>query len=184
MDWIVWVGLGILAFVLGFWVTQRWQGGPSRSQSLPPPSSRLRLPQGNTPKVLPPDWEREIASILQTQGTIPALKRLRQQAGLSLREAKVIVDRLAAQDLSAQDLPTSNQRRGSPAPTTQDALDMLSLVDLGLATPADVQELVPRVQQLLGERRKIEAIKQVRMKTGWGLKRAKVFVERVERSLG
>jgi hypothetical protein len=43
---------------------------------------------------------------------------------------------------------------------------MLSLVDLGLAPPVNVQELVPRVQQIWGERRKIEAIKQMRMKTG------------------
>jgi hypothetical protein len=73
----------------------------------------------------------------------------------------ITIDRLSVQHLSA-----STHRRGSPAPTTQDAVDMLSLVDLGLAPPVNVQELVPRVQQIWGERRKIEAIKQVRMKTG------------------
>lgn len=46
--------------------------------------------------------------------------------------------------------------------------------------PATGDELIAEVQTLLAAGRKIEAVRQVRLATGWGLKQSKAYVDTIE----
>jgi hypothetical protein len=47
-----------------------------------------------------------------------------------------------------------------------------------------MEEIAPDIQALVRERRKIEAIRELRLRTGLGLKEAKERIEALERQLG
>jgi ribosomal protein L7/L12 len=48
------------------------------------------------------------------------------------------------------------------------------------ASPATGDELIAEVQTLLAAGRKIEAVRQVRLATGWGLKQSKAYVDAMD----
>lgn len=112
------------------------------------------------PPVAPPSGAvEEQARALKAQGhTIAAIKLVREATGMGLAEAKRFVDGLAVEGVPSALSPTPSPSAGDPA-----------------ALAAD-----PEVRALLARGNKIAAIKRVRELTGWGLKEAKEFVERLE----
>ncbi len=101
--------------------------------------------------------QTRLRQVVAQQGRIAAIRLLRQQQGLGLKAAKAIVDGLVADpNISITGTPTAS-------------------------TEADLLMLTQNVQTLLQNQGKIEAIKQVRTQTGWGLKQAKEFVEKIDR---
>lgn len=101
----------------------------------------------------PDPLEGEIGRLIKAGNKIAAIKLLREQTGISLREAKYAVDRydgLPGSLLGVPALPSSE--------TGSKALE---------------EELLP----LIRESRKLQAIKVYRDRTGAGLKEAKDAVE-------
>jgi ribosomal protein L7/L12 len=103
---------------------------------------------------------------LQDGRKIEAIKRYREQTGLSLREAKDAVDQME-QELF---LPGA----------TASSFQYDQGVESALQTAEEPDEAVRRALQ---EGRKIEAIKRYREQTGLGLRAAKDAVERLEQTL-
>lgn len=99
----------------------------------------------------------DVLQQLVAQGrTIEAIKLVRRNTSMGLREAKAYVESLTT--------------LSSPA-----APDMQH-------TPLEADSNVEQeVRHLLSQRQKIEAIKLVREATGWGLREAKDYVEALER---
>lgn len=94
----------------------------------------------------------EVHRLLAEGNKIAAIKHVREQTSLGLKEAKDYVDGLASRD-------------GAARPATAGPL--------GHATP----EVEQMARSLLTEGKKIQAVKYVREQTGWGLKEAKEFVD-------
>ncbi|WP_008311567.1 ribosomal protein L7/L12 [Leptolyngbya sp. PCC 6406] len=105
-----------------------------------------------------PELQQRLRQVLANQGRIAAIRLVRQKRGLGLKAAKAFVDTLAA---DASFPPTDI----TPDPQAE----------------MDTRALVYQVRELLQNQRKIEAIKQVRTQTGWGLKQSKEFVEKIDR---
>lgn len=101
--------------------------------------------------------EQEARQILATGTTISAIKRVRELTGLGLKEAKDYVDAL--------------QRGG--------ALPALPATTASGAATASAPQLEQEARALMARGQKIDAIKRVRERTGWGLKEAKDYVERL-----
>lgn len=121
---------------------------------------------GPRPTLSVPLREERLARIRQLLGEgkkIEAVKELRAaQPRLRLKEAMALVDAIEA----GYEPPVSNPER-QPAGGSQ---------ELGLSP-----ELLYRIQQLLEERKKIQAIKELRdARPGLGLKEAKELVEAIE----
>lgn len=100
----------------------------------------------------------ELLGLLQRGNKIAAIKRLREHSGLGLREAKDAVDAL-------------EHNIGAPLPGPAPAVH----VPAGDTAP----DADPEVLRLLRSGNKIAAIKRVRELTGWGLKEAKDYVDRL-----
>jgi ribosomal protein L7/L12 len=120
------------------------------------------VPTGTSPQSPPMDGdprtvEEEARQLLATGNAIAAIKRVRELTGLGLKEAKDYVDAL---------------QRGS-------ALPVLPATAASDAPTASAPQLDQEARGLLARGRKIEAIKRVREVTGWGLKEAKDYVERL-----
>lgn len=92
-----------------------------------------------------PDLERRIHTLVGENRKIYAIKELRDHTGMSLREAKELVDLVVA------DRPMTG-------------------------TPVD-HEMEERLRTMVGEKRKVYAIKELRDHTGMGLRQAKEFVD-------
>ena len=93
---------------------------------------------------------------------IEAIKELRDATGLGLREAKEYVERM-------------------PPPARHDNPDALGATGAPPAPPREELSLsaMARVRELLAAGKTIQAVKLVREDTGWGLKEAKDFVDRL-----
>lgn len=100
------------------------------------------------------DTRDEVVKMIMQDRKIPAVKYVKDNAGVGLAEAKAFVDSVEATILEGQvtQSPSSN----------------------GLS-----DELVNLVKNLLFEGRKIEAIKVVKDNSNWDLKECKDFVERL-----
>lgn len=110
---------------------------------------------------VPPD----VAELVERGRKIEAIKRIRQLYGLGLKEAVEIHDAVAA---------------GRPV-----AMPPLAAEDDG--TPSKAASLPPddpEILALLGQGRKIEAVRRYRERTGRGLKESKEAVEAVEARQG
>lgn len=105
----------------------------------------------------PGNVEEEARQLLATGNAITAIKRVRELTGLGLKEAKDYVDAL--------------QRGGAPP--------VLPAPAASKAPTASAPQLEQEARALLARGQKIEAIKRVRELTGWGLKEAKDYVERL-----
>lgn len=100
--------------------------------------------------------EREARALLESGNTIAAVKRVRELTGWGLKESREYVQSLS---------PT---QPGSAPPS------------IGAAPQPGDPAADPEVQIQLARGNKIQAIKRVRELTGWGLKEAKDFVDRLE----
>ena len=105
------------------------------------------------PPVLPP----EVLQALERGNLLAAIKLLRQQRGLGLREAKEYLEAM-------QQAVKSGELRKPVAGPAEEA---------GMRKPLDVQEA-------LRAGNKIEAIRRMRENTGMGLKEAKEAVDAME----
>jgi ribosomal protein L7/L12 len=99
----------------------------------------------------------DVQALLAQGQKIEAIKGVRELTGLGLKEAKDYVDAL--------------QRGG--------ALPVLPATAASEAVTASAPQLEQEARMLLAQGQKIEAIKRVRELTGWGLKEAKDYVERL-----
>jgi ribosomal protein L7/L12 len=100
--------------------------------------------------------EHEARALLASGDTIAAVKRVRELTGWGLKESREFVQSLSPT------LPGSASLPSGAAPQ--------------LGDPATD----PEVQVQLAKGNKIQAIKRVRELTGWGLKEAKDFVDRLQ----
>ena len=121
---------------------------PERAQApLPPPAPEASASQ--------PDLQGEVAELLRAGKKIQAIKRYREETGLSLKQAKDAVDALEA------------GRTPPPPPSSP-----------GSREPGP--ELLAEVAELLRAGKKINAIKRYREETGLNLKQAKDAVDALE----
>lgn len=153
MSILLLMGLGLLAFVFGFWLTQRWQQTQAhwtQAQASPPVPPLPAAPTGQG--VL----ESQVQTLVAQKQTIAAIKLVRQRTGWGLKQAKDYVDNLVCQ-------PGYGLDNASPPPNQ------------GLT--AGIQQ---QVRQMVSNHQKIAAIKLVREQTGWDLRTAKDYVEQFE----
>lgn len=151
--------LGLLAFALGFWLTQALQNrrpsNPLSSQpgSLPRSSSGRFLQTGHLDPSLLHKLAQDVIVLLAKRQKIAAVKQVRERTGWDLQTAKDYVESLEHQE------PIILKARTLPNPTA---------------------DLPMQVRQLLDQRQTIAAIKLVRKQTGWSLKQAKAYVEQIQ----
>jgi ribosomal protein L7/L12 len=100
----------------------------------------------------------EVRRLIQAGRKINAIKAYRQATGVGLKEAKVAVERMAA----GTNGPLPQERSAKTGP--------------GLVDPK-------KLQGLIREGRKLEAIKYIRQQRGVGLKEAKEAVDWLEANL-
>lgn len=150
------VVLGVVVFLLTrggprpFVPPAQGESGPGDAASSAPP-----------PTDAPSDWRpsEEVLAFIRAGDAIQAIKAVREETGLGLRDAKRIVDSLAASGAAGVSVPM----RGSPEAVASYRPDASTLA-------------------LVREGRKLEAIVAVREATGMGLKEAKEYVEALERA--
>ncbi len=106
--------------------------------------------------------EEEVRHLLKNKQKINAVKLVRERTGVGLKEAKEYVDAVE-KGLRPPDLQTSSHGDSS--------YDSMYSYD---STSSDIRG---EVQYLLGQGKKIEAVKFVRERTGMGLKEAKEYVD-------
>ncbi|MEO0491389.1 MAG: hypothetical protein AAF215_12340 [Cyanobacteria bacterium P01_A01_bin.123] len=172
MTLVLMLGFGVVVFVVAFAVTsqlqrprnhppvdgfsprdgQRWAQGSHRSRVQPVEN---QLPSGNSTNadqaMALAEIESELRSLLANGQRIEALKRVRVTAGWGLKKSKNYLERLEI---------------GKP-----------NLVN---PTNDPLAEIDNELRSLLAHNRKIEAIKQVRIATGWGLKDSKDYIDQLE----
>lgn len=102
------------------------------------------------------ELDAAVGALLAEGRLIPAVKLIRQQTGLGLAEAKAYADRLAAGADAAE-----------PAPAPRASI-----------SPAEMA----RIQQLIAQGKKLQAVKELREHTGLGLREAKLTVDRMAES--
>ncbi|MGB7413001.1 MAG: hypothetical protein WA902_02235 [Thermosynechococcaceae cyanobacterium] len=158
----VWIVLVIALTILLFWLFfqpkqgKRAANAPSQSRIDAAHSPRLK----DTPSVSETSPERypslnieaEIRYLLASNQKIAAIKRVRQETGWGLKQAKDYIDFLS--------LPNSSTRVFYPR-----------------ASLPHLSELEPELRQLMADGKKIAAIRRLREQTGWGLKRSKDYLE-------
>jgi ribosomal protein L7/L12 len=128
-------------------------------------TSRRRMPVAPPgPPADPAGLEGRVRALLVRNRTIAAVKLLRESTGLSLREAKRVVDHMAAGH--AMPDPPSGPH---------------ATVDLSASPqrPLSTAEFDTRLRALAGAGRKIQAVKELRERTGMPLREAKDHVDRL-----
>jgi ribosomal protein L7/L12 len=136
--------------VVVFVLNRSWGGSLDRGSSPPPPDRRPDLLN------LTGDVEADARALLRSRGKIDAIKRVRELTGLGLKEAKDYVEAL-------------ERGEAPPPPQSTDPL----------GEPLAPAEMAYAARVLISQGDKIAAIKLVREQTGWGLKEAKDYVERL-----
>jgi ribosomal protein L7/L12 len=149
--------LAVAAFSLGFWLTKRFQRDLTNPQNwnngLPTASqSKPQIHAGAAHTSI--QLNQQIRQLMAQGKHIEAIKLVRQQHDWSLQEARFYV-----QQISHMENPDE--------PLQMPTADTL---------PTSVQL---QVQQLIANRQKIAAIKLVRENTGWGIRKAKDYVEQL-----
>jgi ribosomal protein L7/L12 len=90
MGTVAWIGFGLAAFGLGFWLTRRWQRSQiegDRASVAPPQSPPPNLSAAEI------DLDRQVRDLLAQGRLIDAVKRVREVKRCTLAEAKTYVDR-------------------------------------------------------------------------------------------
>jgi ribosomal protein L7/L12 len=122
-----------------------------------------RVPSGpQLPRVAPAlasDVAEEARGILARGNKIAAIKHVRERTGMGLREAKDAVEALGSGAAVAAPTYALAAEAGGPPLALEDEVATLLANGVG----------------------KIEVIRRVRQRTGWGLKEAKDAVEAIER---
>ncbi|RIQ34780.1 hypothetical protein [Jiangella rhizosphaerae] len=118
----------------------------------PTPSS----PGAERPVLDRAELDAAVGALLAEGRLIPAVKLIRQQTGLGLAEAKAYADRLAA---GADSAPPPQSPRASISP-----------------------EAMARIQHLVAQGKKLQAVKELREHTRLGLREAKLTVDRMAES--
>jgi ribosomal protein L7/L12 len=101
-----------------------------------------------------PHLQAEIQGLVTQNKKIAAIKKVRKYTGMGLKDAKDCVEKLSKIVMTGVEISTK-----------------------GNITP----ELKIELKNLISNNRKIEAIKLLREQTGLGLKRAKEYVDELER---
>ncbi|MGF1600561.1 MAG: hypothetical protein ACFCU8_00855 [Thermosynechococcaceae cyanobacterium] len=153
----VWIVLVIAVTILLLWLFLQPKQGKRAANA--PSSSRIdalkntisvsETSSGRYPSL---NTEAEIRHLLASNQKIAAIKRVRQETGWGLKQAKGYLEFLS--------LPNSSKR-----------------VSETTASLPDLSVLEPELRQLMADGKKIAAIKQLREQTGWSLKRSKEYVE-------
>lgn len=148
----------------------------------------------------PPRRDVDHVQALVAQGKkIQAIKELRERTGMGLAEAKEYVERLAAEppahhenpdhlarvrDLAASGkkihaIKELRQHTGMGLAEAKAYVDALTATGEPPAPPREgvSEETLARVRELAATGEVVLAVKTVRAETGWGLKRAKDFVD-------
>jgi len=107
---------------------------------------------------IPPEIDDQLKNLLAKNRKIEAVKLVREHTNWGLKEAKDYVDKLALS------LKTGGQGQAQAA---KPGVNRNLLLIEG------------RLQALLRENKKVEAVKLVLEQTGWGLKEAKDYVDRL-----
>ncbi len=127
------------------------ESGASPPAPLPQPLREPPIASGITPELA-----AEVRQLLARRQKIEAVKRVRMATGWGLKEAKAYVDAIERDPLNTPQIAPS----------------------LGVAPIAELTpEIIIEVRQLLTRGQKIEAVKRVRMATGWGLRESKAYVD-------
>ena len=114
-----------------------------------------------------PTLEETVTHLLSRNRKIEAVKEVREHTGWGLKESKDYVDAI---------------QRGEPVPAIT--------VETGSRAPRETtgevgrENLAELARTYLQKDQKLRAIKEIRQQTGWGLKEAKEYVERIEASAG
>lgn len=144
------------------------------------PTSQSKLP-AQSPMSL--DLSRapigELRALLMAGRKIEAIKRLRAETGIGLKEAKDAVDSMAV-EMSA---PGNFDGTGTPLAGNEDYTRqplLASSASSSETTPAPTPDTIAEIRQLIVKKNKIAAIKLYRKETGVGLREAKEAVERLE----
>jgi ribosomal protein L7/L12 len=158
MSFLGFVGLCLVAFGCGFWLTKLLQGAPSppagwqnigSTAKAAAPGHQKRPGQSPAPGMTQDALDRQISQLMAQGKQLDAIKLVREQNQWNLQEARFYVQQVArlanAEGPSPKDLPVNVQNQ---------------------------------VDQLLFEGNKIAAIKLVRETTGWSLKTAKNHCEK------
>lgn len=123
--------------------------------------------------VNPGQLHAQIATLLGQGRKVAAVKLMREYSGWNLARSKEAVDALEAGNpalVMAVEAQSPQAAVAIPTPTVSSA-----------ASPID-EPLLQQLRQLIAARRKIEAIKLLRDRTGWGLKQSKEYVESLPNS--
>ncbi|MFW9817859.1 MAG: ribosomal protein L7/L12 [Candidatus Thorarchaeota archaeon] len=107
---------------------------------------------------IPPEINNQIKNLLVKKRKIEAVKLAREHMHWGLKEAKEYVDALAASLNTSGEIYAQVPHKGSNR--------NLLLIE-------------GKLQALLRENRKIEAVRLVREYTGWGLKESKDYVDQL-----
>ncbi|HEY9827408.1 MAG TPA: ribosomal protein L7/L12 [Stenomitos sp.] len=143
--------VGILVFALAFWISRQLQSGsPKRSTS--GRSSQSSVNQ-NSFQPLSPQQRLEMEALVRQGKKIEAIKQVRQFTGLGLKEARDFIE----------DLEQNPNAALSPQPSR-----------------AISPEVAQEVEALIANNQLITAVKVIRSHTGWGLKEAKEYLDRIQ----
>lgn len=193
MEPIIYGGIALVCFVVGFLIgrgtagssvklsdNQREVSGKQREISMSEkPSSRETVSLGLQLSGIPDSVLEPVRKLVASGNYIEAIKSLRTETGMGLKESKEIVDQLAVQLPASQF--TSAVLNSMPDSPRDNALSDSPAFMLNGSANADL--VVEKVKELLRNGRKIEALKCYREMSGLGLKEAKDEVDRIERAL-
>lgn len=170
--WVIAAFLALVAFVMVAKLLPnktRQRGSKGRISEVRYQSSGLGFSgQGDGVESVEPDLRRRIARTQEKDGTIAAIKELKEATGWGLKESKDFVDALEREE------PSPDYSRHQADFETSKAASGLGLDELD-------PEGFERVMVEIRRGRKISAIKELRAMTGLGLRESKDLVEEIER---
>lgn len=157
LDAELWILTGLCVGVLGVaFLVAVWRQRASAGNRNPPATARADAAD------MPEAARAEAIRLLAAGRKIEAVKRVREGTGWGLKRSKEAVEALKPGMATSPGQGTAGE--GAP-------------LEYG-------NELDSEVRRLLAGRRKIEAVKLVRERTGWALKEAKEYVERLQAQSG
>lgn len=125
-----------------------------RETRLPARTSHRALTDSST---MPEPLRAETVQLLADGRKIEAIKRVRETTGWDLKRAKEVVEHIQHSMVVGPQDSVSQSRDGPEAGAGLDG----------------------EIRRLLADRKRIEAVKLVRDRTGWGLEQSKGYVERI-----
>lgn len=135
------------------------------------------------------DLTTRLRDLVADGKTIVAIKELRQEAGMGLREAKEYVlglspeprrrdvDRVHALAAEGKPILAIKELRERTGMSLREAKEYVDRLTAEPPPPREVEDPMIRVRDLAAEGRKIHAIKELRQHTGMSLREAKKYVD-------